>query len=131
MHRVPSHRSQQRERERDRTTMKSNNFVCTTVFILIAQFTSWIAKPSKLIQWWHTFLDWRHQRQRRRRIKRSPSNTMYEFRPFELQRYDYKGYSRDKHSGRGIKFIPKARSGHRIVANETDIFCFGGRFLSS
>lgn len=52
---------------------------------------------------------------------------MYEFRPFELQKCDYKSYTATSY-GRGINFLPKARSGHRIVASETDIFCFGGKF---
>lgn len=109
--------------------MKSDNFVWATVVILLAQFSSWIEKPAKLFHWWHNLLHWPYQQrqQRRRRKHGSSFRKMYEFRPFELQRYDYKSYSSNKHRGRGINIIPKPRSGHRIVANETDIFCYGGR----
>lgn len=113
--------------------MKANNFVCTTAIVWIAQFTNWIGGTSKLFHWWYKLLDWQHQRHRRRRRKKaSPTSwTMYEFRPFELQKCDYKSYSMHKHQGRGILFIPKARSGHRIVASDTDIYCFGGKHFTS
>lgn len=109
--------------------MKSNSFVCTTAIILIARFTNWIAKPSKLLNWWQNFLDWRYQRQgRRRRNRVTFRKTMYEFKPFELKLCDYKSYPSKTNHGRGINFIPKPRSGHRMVASETDLFCFGGKF---
>lgn len=50
---------------------------------------------------------------------------MYTFRPFELTRVDYKTYG-SAAKGRGINMYPKPRSGHRIVVNDSDIFCFGG-----
>lgn len=54
------------------------------------------------------------------------SNIMYTFRPYEVQRVDYKSYG-SVSKGRGINMYPKPRSGHRIVVNDTDIFCFGGK----
>lgn len=51
---------------------------------------------------------------------------MYTFRPFELTRVDYKTYG-SAAKGRGINMYPKPRSGHRIVVNDSDIFCFGGK----
>lgn len=54
---------------------------------------------------------------------------MYQFRPFELKRIDYKNYKLTAH-GRGINLYPKPRSGHRIVVNDTDLLCFGGKFQS-
>lgn len=109
--------------------MKSNHFLYTTAIVLIARFLNCITiKPSlSLFHWWQTFLDWHYTRRRRRRIKRLQRNKMYEFRPFELQRCDYKSYSTSVSQMRGINFIPKPRSGHRIVASETDLFCFGGK----
>lgn len=53
---------------------------------------------------------------------------MYEFRPFELTRCEYKSYAKSTSIGRGILYIPKPRSGHRVVANETDLFSFGGKY---
>lgn len=50
---------------------------------------------------------------------------MYTFRPFELTKVEYKNYNA-VNRGRGINFYPKARSGHRIVCNDTNIYCFGG-----
>lgn len=51
-------------------------------------------------------------------------NKPYTFRPFELTKVDYKCYKGlfDK----GINSYPKPRSGHRIVFNGSDIYCFGG-----
>ncbi|XP_055316110.1 kelch domain-containing protein 10 homolog [Sitodiplosis mosellana] len=51
---------------------------------------------------------------------------MYEFRPFLVTRCEYKSYAKATSIGRGINYIPKPRSGHRVVANETDLFSFGG-----
>lgn len=112
--------------------MKYNSFVYTIAIVLIAHIISWlILIPTHSIRWWHTFRDWHRYRQRKRRYKhRNTSAIMYEFRPFELQKCDYKSYSRPTSQGRGINFIPKARSGHRIAANETDLFSFGGKCLS-
>lgn len=108
--------------------MKYNSFVYTIALVSIAQIISWlILIPTNLIRWWRKFRNWHRIRQRRRRQKHHTSATMYEFRPFELQNCDYKSYSRATSQGRGINFIPKARSGHRIAANETDLFSFGGK----
>lgn len=52
------------------------------------------------------------------------SSEMYEFRPYELNTVDYKSYR--GLFGEGIHKIPKARSGHRIVCTDTDIYSFGG-----
>lgn len=57
------------------------------------------------------------------------NNKMYQFRPFEVVNCNYKSYSRSS-KGRGINIIPKARSGHRIAANEVDLFSFGGKFYN-
>lgn len=111
--------------------MKSNDFLYTTAIVLIARLVNWITtKPTlSLLHWWQTFLDWHHTRRRRRRRKRMQRNSkMYEFRPFQLQQCDYKSYNSAK-TGKGINYIPKARSGHRIAATETDLFCFGGKYL--
>lgn len=53
---------------------------------------------------------------------------LYVFRPFELQRIEYKNYSTTAGYGNGIILYPKARSGHRIAVNDIDIFCFGGKW---
>lgn len=110
--------------------MKSNSFLnITVVSVIAARFVGWILlKPIiSLLHWLFKFFDWYNHRQRKHQPVLN-SNTMYEFRPFELQKCDYKSYT--KGYGRGINFLPKARSGHRIVASETDIFCFGGRFAA-
>lgn len=51
-------------------------------------------------------------------------NTMYTFRPYELVKVNYKCYKGifDK----GINNYPRPRSGHRIVCNDSDLYCFGG-----
>lgn len=112
------------------SAMKSNSFLNTTVLIVIVvRFVRWILlKPISLLHWLFKFCDWYHHRQHKHQPVLN-SNTMYEFRPFELQKCDYKSYTATSY-GRGINFLPKARSGHRIVASETDIFCFGGKFVS-
>lgn len=48
----------------------------------------------------------------------------YAFKPFRLTQVNYKRY--DGLFDRGIKMYPRPRSGHRIVCNDSDIFCFGG-----
>lgn len=48
----------------------------------------------------------------------------YSFKPFALTKVVYKCY--DGLFDRGINAYPKARSGHRIVCNDSEIFCFGG-----
>lgn len=80
------------------------------------------------------------QRTSRQRTKRKTMNfsekknnsssikAIYQFRPFEVKRIDYKNYSLAV-QGRGINFYPKPRSGHRIVANDSDLYCFGGKIL--
>lgn len=108
--------------------MKCKSFVYTIAIVLLAHIISWlILIPTHLVRWWRTFWNWHRIRQRRRRHKFRFTANMYEFRPFELQICDYKSYSRATSQGRGINFIPKARSGHRIAANETDLFSFGGK----
>lgn len=54
------------------------------------------------------------------------SSKLYTFRPFELVKINYKNYSTTSYIGRGINFYPKPRSGHRIVCDNTNIYCFGG-----
>lgn len=113
--------------------MKSNsNFVYTTAVGLIVYFIGWIVViSSNSLCWWREFLNWHYAQQQKRRQQRQYHHikfgNMYEFRPFQLQQCDYKSYSKKtKHRGRGINCIPKPRSGHRIAANETDLFSFGG-----
>lgn len=123
--------------------MKSNSFVCATAIgLVIRQLFGWfLLIAANSVCWWRKFLDWHYVQQQQRRRRRqqkqqqyskhtslSPVGTMYEFRPFQLQVCDYKSYSKTKHRGRGINFTPKPRSGHRIAANETDLFSFGGKF---
>lgn len=52
------------------------------------------------------------------------SNTMYTFRPYELVKVNYKCYKGI--FDRGINSYPRPRSGHRIVCNDSDLYCFGG-----
>lgn len=58
------------------------------------------------------------------KCKNKKSNTMYTFRPYELVKVNYKCYKGlfDK----GINTYPRPRSGHRIVCNDSDLYCFGG-----
>lgn len=113
--------------------MKSNSFVYTTAIVLTAHFISWIIlTPTNFWHWWRKFLDWHHIRQRKRRQKNTLTpSIMYTFRPFELQSCDYKSYTKQTSVGRGINFIPKPRSGHRVAANESELFSFGGRTHSN
>lgn len=139
--------------------MKSNYFVSITAIVLIAHFITWFLLIATTFgHWWRKcwnsyFVRWKIQfeeRQRRRRRQQfrhriasssyqhqqqeeeedqPHSSTMYQFRPFEVVNCNYKSYSRTS-KGRGINIIPKARSGHRIAANEVDVFSFGGKFHS-
>lgn len=118
--------------------MKSNSFVYTTAIVLIAHLINWfILTPTILYtHWWRTFLDWHWVRRRKRQYNRhhhhhdeNITRTMYEFRPFEVTQCEYKRYGKSGGIGRGINFIPKARSGHRCAANESDLFSFGGMKL--
>ncbi|XP_058834378.1 kelch domain-containing protein 10 homolog [Topomyia yanbarensis] len=45
---------------------------------------------------------------------------VYIFRPYEVKRIKYKSYTKNGRSR------PYARSGHRIVCNDSTIYCFGG-----
>lgn len=113
--------------------MKSYCFVYTTAIVLIAHIISWIVLiPTNFLHWWSKrFISWHCIQQRKRHNKGNMSSkTIYEFRPFELHKCDYKSYSRATSQRRGINFIPKPRSGHRIVANETDLFSFGGNLFN-
>lgn len=113
--------------------MKSNSFfVYTTAIISIAHLISWIRLTStNLSHWWRKFWNWHRQQQRRynyhHQYHTSSNRTMYEFRPFELTLCDYKSYAKATSIGRGINVIPKPRSGHRVAANESDLFSFGGK----
>lgn len=114
--------------------MKSNSFVCTTAIVQIVHFISWILLI--LWCWWRKFVNWhliqRLQHRQQQQFKHTTtSDIMYEFRPFQLQLCDYKSYSKTKYRGRGKNFIPKPRSGHRIAANEMDLFSFGGKRFGS
>lgn len=128
--------------------MKSNCFISTTAIVLIAHFITWFILIATIFgHWWRKCLNWYHIRKRRRRQRQFKQYTIkssqqrqhqhqqqegdemqkkeiYEFRPFEVMNCNYKDYSRGK--GRGITTIPKARSGHRVAANEIDLFSFGG-----
>lgn len=53
-----------------------------------------------------------------------PGQAAYQFQPFKLRSIDYKSY--DGLFDSGINMYPRPRSGHRIVCNDTDLFCFGG-----
>lgn len=133
--------------------MKSNCFISTTAIVLIAHFITWfILIATTFGQWWRKCLNWYHirkiqiqERRRRRRQQRRQQQarqhtikseqqdqnqlTMYQFRPFEVVNCNYKSYSRTS-KGRGINIIPKARSGHRVAANEVDLFSFGGKLFT-
>lgn len=111
--------------------MKSNSFVCTTAIVQIVHFISWILLI--LWCWWRKFVNWHliERLQHRQQFKHTTPDIMYEFRPFQLQLCDYKSYSKTKYRGRGKNFIPKPRSGHRIAANEMDLFSFGGKRFDS
>lgn len=65
--------------------------------------------------------------QQQQQQEQQSNHKMYQFRPFEVVSCDYKSYSRTS-KGRGINIIPKARSGHRVAANEVDLFSFGGEW---
>lgn len=127
--------------------MKSNSFVSSTAIVLIAHFITWfILIATTFGHWWRKCLNWYHQRKiqirerQRRPIKleqqqqqqgdeNQNQRNMYQFRPFEVVNCNYKSYSRTS-KGRGINIIPKARSGHRVAANEVDLFSFGGKLQS-
>ena len=49
---------------------------------------------------------------------------LYSFQPYVLKKINYKCYK--GLFDRGINTYPAPRSGHRIVCNDSDIFCFGG-----
>ncbi len=52
---------------------------------------------------------------------------MYTFRPYELVKVNYKCYGyRGGIFDKGINSYPRPRSGHRIVCNDSDLYCFGG-----
>lgn len=53
-----------------------------------------------------------------RRKSRKLDGAIYEFRPFELQRVQYVNTASNT--------MPLPRSGHRIVSNDKNIYCFGG-----
>lgn len=116
--------------------IKSNSFIYITAILLIAHLIScFLSIPTNLVHCWRILLYWYRNRKYKRRPNDSthitnapfaPPTNMYEFRSFELQICDYKSYSKTS-QGRGINFIPKARSGHRVAANETDLFAFGGK----
>lgn len=57
------------------------------------------------------------------RIKKKKT-TMYTFRPYELVKVNYKSYK--SFFNNGINKYPRPRSGHRIVCNDSDLYCFGG-----
>lgn len=104
--------------------MKYNCFISTIKIVFIANFITWFI-------WIATKFRQRHQQ--RQQLQQQPNRNhnkqnMYHFRPFEVINCDYKSYSKTS-KGRGINIIPKARSGHRVAANEVDLFSFGGRFL--
>lgn len=100
------------------------NFVYLVLEIeLIVKLFGWLWLTIKtLLIWWYRKFCWCLDR--KLPMAQKP---MYEFRPFELTRVDYKNYSRISGLGSGIIWSPKPRSGHRIALNDTDLFCFGGQ----
>lgn len=122
--------------------MKSNCLISTITIVFIAHFITWfILIATKFRQFWRKFWNWywiRDIHSIREQVSTSTSQqpnqnhnqqNMYHFRPFEVINCDYKSYSKTS-KGRGINIIPKARSGHRVAANEVDLFSFGGKFFT-
>lgn len=92
------------------------------VFVLIIKLLCWRQHCLQFISHWIHKLLWYCDKL----IEYQQTRKMYAFRPYELIQINYKTYGSGS-KGRGINMYPKARSGHRIVANDTDIFCFGGK----
>lgn len=67
---------------------------------------------------------WKNQFYANMEASANPLDKMYNFRPYELTKVDYKCYK--GLFDNGINTYPKPRSGHRIVCNDSDLFCFGG-----
>lgn len=110
--------------------MKTNSSLYIAVISVTVRLIGWIHKKpvGRLLHWWYNFLDWHFHRQRKRK-RRMTQNTSrdYIFQPFKVHLIDYKSYLNKIGFGRGINFIPKPRSGHRLTASATDLFCFGGK----
>lgn len=103
-----------------------------TVFVLIVKLLCWRQRCIEYIHYWiRAIIDWdgrdafECQEDHEDDDMQAASETMYVFRPYEVKRINYKSYGTGL-KGRGINMYPKPRSGHRIVVNDTDIFCFGG-----
>lgn len=79
-----------------------------------------------VLTWWHhcSYIVWHC---RHAQAKMPEQKSLFEFRPFELTRIDYKNYRGGM--GMGIKMYPKARSGHRITVSDTDVYLFGGLYI--
>ena len=92
------------------------------IIVLIIEVWCWRRKIINFIKYWknsfHLFKYKRHTMM---------NKNHYTFRPFEMTKIDFKSYRDRSFGGHGINLYPKARSGHRIVVNDTDIFCFGGK----
>lgn len=58
------------------------------------------------------------------RNHKKQKTTMYTFRPYELVKVNYKCYK--GFFDKGINSYPRPRSGHRVVCNDSDLYCFGG-----
>lgn len=88
--------------------MKSNSFIYIIAVVLIAHLINWIVLISAILSHcWRKFMNWRcvRRRQQQKQNKNSASTTrriMYEFRPFELTRCEYKSYAKATSIGRGI-----------------------------
>lgn len=111
-------------------------------FVVIVKLLWW---RQRCIEYWIRLVYWYRRNRDYRKLQRcgyiiqsnnrtmtgknTKSVSMYTFRPFEIQKINYKTYSSTYTRGRGINSYPKPRSGHRIVVNDTDIFCFGGKFI--
>lgn len=95
------------------------------VIVIVLKLVWWLLlqKFSDFYQFWKNLLSFR-QFYANMEASGNPLDKMYNFRPFELTKVDYKCYKGlfDK----GINTYPKPRSGHRIVCNDSDMFCFGG-----
>lgn len=95
------------------------------VIVIILKLVWWLLlqKLSEFYQFWKNLLSLR-QFYANMEASANPLDKMYNFRPYELTKVDYKCYKGlfDK----GINTYPKPRSGHRIVCNDSDLFCFGG-----
>ncbi|KAJ6644230.1 Kelch domain-containing protein 10 like [Pseudolycoriella hygida] len=79
-----------------------------------------LRKIAKLCEYWNSLMS----KSFFSSIRRKESDKMYTFRPYELVKVNYKCYKGI--FNKGINSYPRPRSGHRIVCNDSDLYCFGG-----